>query len=116
MGDRAIIQAADLLKRALPPTCPLGRTGGDEFTALFVEHEGYSIEDFMKRIREGCQGFNRHSGLPFLVCISAGCFSFTADQGSDLSALLKKADESLYLAKKNRLSSVIRPATGDRQD
>ena len=116
MGDRAIIQAADLLKRALPPTSPLGRTGGDEFTALFVEHEGYGIQDFMSRIREGCQGFNRHSGLPFLVCISAGCFSFTADQGSDLSALLKKADESLYLAKKNRLSSVIRPATGDRQD
>lgn len=110
MGDKAITMAAEILQRGLPPASPLGRTGGDEFTALFVEHEGCTQEEFIEHIRYSCEGYNRHSGLPFLVSLSVGCFPFTADQATDGSALLKKADEQLYRAKADRPASVLRPS------
>lgn len=43
-----------------------------------------------------------------LVSISLGCFPFTGDQAGDYTALMKKADELLYEAKKHRPSTVIR--------
>ena len=50
-GDEAIRIAAQTLAQTLPSDCPLGRTGGDEFTALVLLQEGDGSSE--ERIKEG---------------------------------------------------------------
>lgn len=107
-GDVAIQSATRMLHMTLPPGSPLGRTGGDEFTALFLQQDGHDGTWFREALRRSCDAFNRESSLPYYVSLSAGCISFRADQVGDLPRLYRQADEALYEDKKFRRTNVIR--------
>ena len=108
MGDAAIKAAADILREALPHDNLLGRTGGDEFTAVFLMETEQDISLFKEKLKQCCRSFDDSSGLPFYVGISVGCFTFTREQEGTLVDMFKEADKLLYEAKKNRRPSVIR--------
>ncbi len=108
MGDTAIKAAADILREALPHDNLLGRTGGDEFTAVFLMETEQDISLFKEKLKQCCRSFDDSSGLPFYVGISVGCFTFTREQEGTLVDMFKEADKLLYEAKKNRRPSVIR--------
>lgn len=110
-GDKAICTVAETLARALPADSPLGRTGGDEFTALMLLQDGYSVEEFQQRIRQDVEHYNGMSTLPWYLGISVGCSAFVYSNPSQLSEELEKADQQLYQAKALRRSSVIRIAS-----
>lgn len=107
-GDVAIQAVAAILTRALPPGSPLGRTGGDEFTALMLLEEDRGVEWLKERIRQDVERYNRESNAPWYLGISVGCAAFVYNQASQLSEELELADQQLYQAKALRRSSVIR--------
>ncbi len=107
-GDTAIKTATELLRKTLPPDSPLGRTGGDEFTALFLERDGYSARWFRQEIKRACAVFNNAGVLPYFEDVSVGCVTFDYEQVPDIPSLLKQADMELYEDKKQRRSNVIR--------
>lgn len=108
-GDTAIKTATGLLRCALPEDSPLGRTGGDEFTALFLSREGMDEVWFRQRLRQVCKDCNERSDAPFYQEVSVGCVSFDYEQARDIPELLKLADADLYENKKQRRACVIRP-------
>ena len=108
MGDTAIKAAADLLLSALPPERQLGRTGGDEFSAVFLADDEHSIDKFRQELTRVCDEFNDSSGLPFYEGISVGCLAFTGESAGSLPELLKETDKLMYEAKKYRRENVIR--------
>ena len=107
-GDSAIRMVSKILKDALPDGSPLGRSGGDEFTGIFRMSEETRLEAIRSRIKAACDAYNEASGKPYYLGISVGFHVFTYSENMDLSAMLKKADEQLYEAKKLRRSNVVR--------
>ncbi len=108
-GDHAICAATEILKQALPPGSPIGRSGGDEFTGVMkLESEG-DIEAFVTRVRILCGDWNSDSVKPYYVNVSVGCYELRAgDMPAGLKIALKYADERLYEAKSSRRKSVKR--------
>ena len=111
-GDNAIRAASQLLRAALPEGSPLGRTGGDEFTALFLCRDGQDAEWFRRRVKTACRYFNEHSMEAWYEDVSVGCVTFRYSQAWDIPELLKLADADLYEDKKHRRSNVIREQEG----
>lgn len=107
MGDHAIRKAAELLRQALPAGAPLGRSGGDEFMAIFLAEED-SPAAFCRRLKEACQAYNEQEQTPFFEELSVGCHVFELNKGTDIPAVFRKADALLYLDKKQRRCSVLR--------
>ena len=108
MGDVAIRAAADVLRESLPALSLLGRTGGDEYTAVFLLEDAQGIERFRQNLAQACDSFNKSSGLPFYVGVSVGCLAFSGEESGSLLELIKETDKLLYAAKKHRRRSVIR--------
>ena len=105
-GDTALLAAADILREAIGPESLIGRTGGDEFMALFEKKE--EPEAIRARIRALCDRHNEASSEPYYVDISSGFSIFTAPGGDGIRALFTSADEDLYRDKLNRRSDVRR--------
>lgn len=107
-GDFAIQTAAKALRFSLPRNNILGRTGGDEFTAVFHIENGIDVERFRAALKEFCELLNGQSGKPYFVEVSVGCEEFLPSAADDLSEHLKVADERLYEDKQKRRESVMR--------
>ena len=107
-GDDAIRIAAQTLSQALPSDSPLGRTGGDEFTALVLLKDGDSMEQIHERIRQCVEQYNSYSSSPWYLGISVGFSSFVYTQPSQISEQIDLADHQLYRAKATRRKSVIK--------
>ncbi|MBQ7565334.1 MAG: GGDEF domain-containing protein [Lachnospiraceae bacterium] len=107
-GDSAISKAADILREAAGPRSPLGRTGGDEYMGVFVADPEERIAAVKQRVKDRCEEYNRISGKPYYLEISLGFHTFKGEEYTELSAVMEKADERLYEAKKSRRASVIK--------
>lgn len=107
-GDAAIIQSAEILRKSLGKAAPLGRTGGDEYMAVFVAKDGKAVEKIERKIKEACRKYNEKSEKPYYVELSVGCNVFEAFDYTDLNSVMEQADRNLYEAKKSRRESVIR--------
>ncbi|MCR5237212.1 MAG: GGDEF domain-containing protein [Lachnospiraceae bacterium] len=102
-GDRAIEQTARALQTVLSSYDPvIGRTGGDEFSAIFAVEEDFDAAECTEAIHKYCEEFNRTSDLPYYFGISAGCLKFKAKDDIKLRELYTEADVLLYADKKRR--------------
>ncbi|MBR3016109.1 MAG: GGDEF domain-containing protein [Clostridia bacterium] len=108
MGDHAIRKAAEILRASLPKKTPLGRSGGDEFMALFRADGEDAPEYFYQRVKKTCGDYNARGEIPFYIEISVGCHIFQLQKSGEIPDMFMKADEQLYLDKRNRRKNVIR--------
>lgn len=99
MGDMVLRQAASALKLGLREQDVLCRMGGDEFLAICP---GGSLEQMLicaERVRLAVQdGVVGNGRLALKITVSIGA-AVRQPSMEDLDALIKRADQSLYLAK-----------------
>lgn len=107
-GDTAICKSAAILRKVVGKLAPLGRTGGDEFMAVFAVNSEKDIDKARRKIHDALEKYNAKSNNPFYVELSVGFHSFKANEFKDLSSVMEIADGNLYEAKKNRRESVIK--------
>lgn len=100
-GDRAIVDAARLLRETLRETDIVGRLGGDEFTVLLLDGNGSGAATILARLRETFDVHNRRSGRPYRLSMSIGVARKSAGTGIALEELLADADRSLYEQKRS---------------
>ena len=62
----------------------------------------------VERTRALMQDYNAGSKKPYYVELSIGATSFVCAPGADISALMHKADECLYEAKRQRRQTAMR--------
>jgi diguanylate cyclase (GGDEF)-like protein len=99
-GDWAIGKAAEVLKLCFGPDDVVGRIGGDEFVGL-VTHPLPNGEQALRDAASATLlGVNRSSGRPYELGISLGFHRPAPGEEVDLEALLSRADEALYEAKR----------------
>lgn len=104
-GDMALIRIADAIRQALSTHSrrfTIARYGGDEFAILVWEEDEQGIAVLKDRIDSELKKLNKEAGAPYDLTVSIG--SYKAEQNMPLKALVEKADEQLYEAKKNYAS------------
>jgi len=99
-GDRVLIQIARTLKRNARTTDMPVRYGGDEFLVLLVGLDAEAAFALAERLRLAIAEVNvKHDSSVLRATVSVGVATADADtQG--LSALIARADNALYSAKK----------------
>ncbi len=107
-GDRVLAHFGQLLRRRFRVEDLRGRWGGEEFILAF-RHEGKeTMKGALNRVLDELVTipFAGDHNEEFFVSFSAGLVSYPQD-GTEIEALIKKADERLYMAKEQGRRRII---------
>ncbi|WP_166785586.1 putative bifunctional diguanylate cyclase/phosphodiesterase [Cryobacterium cryoconiti] len=101
VGDRLLIQVANRLNRQLRSGDLLARLGGDEFAILLTDAARHDAVTVAVKLRAALAEPFLLAGITLQTSASIG-IALYPDQGSDFTALLRKADMAMYKAKVSR--------------
>ncbi|MDA8084435.1 MAG: GGDEF domain-containing protein [Nitrospiraceae bacterium] len=98
-GDKLLKDCAGILTDCVRAADILVRYGGDEFVIIIPEGERNKCTEVIQRLDSRIGEWNlRYANPDYSLSISSGCASY--EQGREIMAVLKEADERMYLAKK----------------
>lgn len=100
-GDRAIMQAADILRRTFQEADIIARLGGDEF-AVFVTSLLGGPEAIQGRLLENINQSNQTAPTSYPISMSIGIETCHLVQSASLEDLVTRADAAMYLRKRDR--------------
>lgn len=107
-GDRVIQRVAQRAKAALRDEDMLGRIGGEEFVCILQRSSALAAEIVAERVRKAVEsGVGEGDGLP-QATISIGLAVY--DGEPDVEELLHRADQALYVAKREGRNRMRRAA------
>jgi len=99
VGDRALVRAAERLRRSVRRSDILSRMGGDEFLVLVpILKRVENAETIGKKIVNSFREPLRVNGELYYITVSVGASIFPQD-GTDAIELIKKADMAMYKVK-----------------
>ena len=101
-GNRALVDAALVLRESFRESDILARIGGDEFAAFIAEAEESKIASVTSRIQQNLSACNSASGRKYRLSFSTGIVCGGGPQTSDLESLLASADALMYEQKSSR--------------
>ncbi|MEG2087833.1 MAG: diguanylate cyclase [Angelakisella sp.] len=107
MGDAALVEISNRLKRLFRASDIVGRVGGDEFV-VFLEGlgQGYDLQKKLDDIIVAFQKPFEKDGLECSISCSIGAARFPGD-GSTFAELFHKADTALYYVKQHGKNAVV---------
>ena len=114
-GDAVLQQLGDVMRRQLRASDVLGRWGGEEFLLFAPATPIAAAEELVERVRRAVAAQSFAHGES--VTISIGLTQCGA--GDELASLLRRADGSLYRAKRNgrnRIEADVRCAVPSAED
>ncbi|MEG4231835.1 diguanylate cyclase [Microcoleus sp. Pol11C3] len=100
MGDRVIVDAAQILKQTFRDADIVARLGGDEF-AVFIPTFSGDLYNFYIRLQENIERFNQKSERAY-ISISLGVQSGDLNNEFSLEQLVAKADKLMYEHKRTK--------------
>ncbi|MEG4406214.1 diguanylate cyclase [Microcoleus sp. MON2_D5] len=101
MGDRVIVDAAQILKQTFREADIVARLGGDEFALFIPNFSGDSSSNFHGRLQENIDRFNQQSERAY-ISISLGVEFGDLNNEVLLEQLLAKADKLMYEHKRTK--------------
>ena len=102
-GDNAILTAATALKKACPDKAICVRFGGDELFSVIIGE--CDTDRIIKKIERLLSDYNRSSMKEYSVVTSCGYNTSVFDDNFDIKKALRKADEEMYVVKKEHQNS-----------
>ncbi|MDQ3037805.1 MAG: sensor domain-containing diguanylate cyclase, partial [Myxococcota bacterium] len=104
-GDRAIVDAAEILRDAARGADLLARLGGDELVVLSVVRDASAASAYHDRIEERVARHNAGAQRPYRLSMSVGLATAAPDgEVRSLEDLIADADAAMYERKKSRAS------------
>ncbi len=97
-GDRALVDAAQILRQSFRESDIISRIGGDEFVVLVTEKPEINPDVLFRRLKENLEVYNSRVKRP--LYISMGVATFDPQNPVSLNELLVQADKSMYRNKK----------------
>jgi two-component system, cell cycle response regulator len=102
VGDRALRDAATVLRLTFRDSDLIARIGGDEY-AVLVRHAGPESADILSdRFKRQVREFNRRAVRPYQLSVSLGFAAHEASTLSSVAGLLDRADRALYRHKRRK--------------
>lgn len=98
-GDRALIEAANILKSTFRKSDIIARIGGDEFVIFPVDSGEDSYSKLIDHIKAALDNFN-NSQDSFLLSFSFGKAVYDPHDPASIDILLSRADTKMYKEKK----------------
>lgn len=104
LGDRALIDAGEILRRTFRSADIIARIGGDEFTVFPLEAGDESGARLVERLEDNLREHNaaHQAERGYLLSVSVGLARFEPGSASTVEGLLEEADRGLYRAKRER--------------
>jgi diguanylate cyclase (GGDEF)-like protein/PAS domain S-box-containing protein len=105
-GDRALIEAASVLKRTFRASDIVARLGGDEYAALAVHIAEENSKIITARLQSMIARRNRQKNRKYRLSISVGYSYYDPGNPSSIEELIASADRSMYANKQQRKSQL----------
>jgi diguanylate cyclase (GGDEF)-like protein len=102
VGDLALVDAADMLKKSFRESDTIVRFGGDEFVAMIMETPETNIEMLTKRLKVNLDSFNKKTSKPYQLSFSFGMTRYNPKNPCSIDKLIAEADKMMYKQKKNK--------------
>ncbi|MEH2048631.1 GGDEF domain-containing response regulator [Nostoc sp.] len=96
IGDRAIVDTAQLLKQSFRESDIVGRIGGDEFVIFVSVCSPGNTDEFRPRLQENIDRFNQEHNYSYQLSISVGATQCALNENASLEQLLEEADKLMY--------------------
>ncbi|MEO8484050.1 MAG: diguanylate cyclase [Acidobacteriota bacterium] len=101
-GNRAIVEAADLLRGCFRQSDVLARFGGDEFAAFALSSEGTDDSSVRARINAALARVNAKPDRAYPLGFSMGVLACAPGEEGSVEALLERADALMYREKRQK--------------
>lgn len=95
-GDRALTEAATILREGVRVTDVLGRVGGDEFAAVLTGLAAIDADELSSRLRAIAHRRVDQAGLPTPLTFSIGVAVLQPGAPRTLEELMAEADRAMY--------------------
>lgn len=106
VGDVVLKKISETFRKELPPDCFVSRWGGEEFLLIFPKLNGDEAVTALERLRQKIKAIVFDGVIEtFSVSLTYGLVEY--DYHSDLTTILKEADEKLYLGKESGRDRII---------
>ncbi len=108
-GDVILYETARIIRETAREIDMVGRYGGEEFIAILPNTAEEEASKFAERVRAAVEGYVfRDEANEVRMTASSGVASFPGIDSDTPEALLKRADEALYVAKESGRNRVVR--------
>ncbi len=101
-GDKALTDAAQILKKTFRESDIVARIGGDEFAIALIDCEKKDLDAVTNRLRSNIEMHNQQNKMPYFLDLSVGIASCRPDESVALEELLSRADRMMYEEKKKK--------------
>ncbi len=102
-GDKALVQAAAILKNTFRDADVIARLGGDEFVVFLTDGEnGIQIDIVKKRLTEGVDKWNQAEERSYRLAMSVGVVHHDFKKNRSAEDILREADDLMYKHKRDK--------------
>ena len=109
-GDQVLVDFAGLLRAHCRQQDLVGRYGGEEFCILFPDMDEAASIGAAERILDAVRGYRYRQIHPLTVSVGMAVLTRQEAAAASWAALVKAADQQLYLAKQNGRNQCRRQA------
>lgn len=103
-GDRAINDAAMILKETFRESDIVARVGGDEFCVMMTADNVLDIDTPIGRLNTNVEVHNAQGLRPYKVTLSVGRANYDPHQPVSIEDLMRQADALMYEAKMGKVN------------
>jgi diguanylate cyclase (GGDEF)-like protein len=101
-GDKVLEKLAQVIKQGVRAEDIPSRFGGEEFTVLLPHTDKETVWAVAERLRISVAEMQVPWEVPLpQVTISLGIYTFDENTSADVSTIIRRADEALYISKEN---------------
>ena len=106
-GDYVLWQTAQLIRSCIRKPDIAGRYGGEEFSVIILNADKQTSHSTAERIRSSISEFLfKNEGNEIQISVSIGISEYPTD-GSDFNALIRCADDAMYMVKHRGGNGVV---------
>jgi two-component system cell cycle response regulator len=98
VGDEALVQLAEVLRKTFRDSDVLGRVGGDEFAVLSIQSKSDSVRTISDRLTKALR--KASSLRPYQLSVSLGVVVFAPSASLSIHEMMIRADEAMYAEKR----------------
>jgi two-component system, cell cycle response regulator len=101
-GNRALVEAANVLRDSCRRSDILSRIGGDEFAILIADVDKDCADVVLRRIQKKLDSCNANPGRLYSLSLSVGIVAANLAEDINLEQLMHKADALMYAQKQKK--------------